>query len=274
MFVRLLSGMILAIGIILILLYTPVWTLGLVVFGAMLLVTGEFMGMARPDASAADLLILRVACTIVIGFPFIQEYVWPALDHSAAMLVGFLVLSIGRLARPEPVSQSMTRLSADGYAFLYVSLTFPYIFLLRDRPDGGWIVIMIMAITFLQDTGAYFAGRLLGRHALYPKISPKKTIEGAAGGLAAGIGVAFIARAYFPGHDVLTVVDCLALGGMGAIFGMVGDLIESMMKRAYGVKDSGTLIPGHGGALDRIDGLLICGPFCWLYLESMVQWSI
>jgi phosphatidate cytidylyltransferase len=125
---------------------------------------------------------------------------------------------------------------------------------------------MVMAITFGADTGAYFAGRFLGRHKLYEKISPKKTIEGAVGGVATGILAAYIAQSFFPGLGNLSTVDVLILGGGGAIAGMLGDLFESMVKRAHGGKDSGTLIPGHGGVLDRIDALLFVGPFAWFYL--------
>lgn len=271
MLARVLSGLVLAGGIIGILIFTPWWALGLVVLGAMLLVTSEFQGMARPDAPRGDRLVLQLACLAVLAYPVLQRS-WPAYSHGAGLMVGFFVLAIGRLLRPLPIETALTRLSADAVGFLYVAATFPFIFLLRDRPQGGWILVMVMAITFLGDTGAYFAGRFLGRHKLYPAISPKKTVEGAVGGIAAAVGGAFVARAFFPGHGVLTPLDCVFLGGFGAVFGVVGDLVESMMKRAYGVKDSGTLIPGHGGALDRIDGLLFCGPFAWLYLETFVQW--
>jgi phosphatidate cytidylyltransferase len=126
-----------------------------------------------------------------------------------------------------------------------------------------------MAITFGADTGAYFAGRLFGRHKLYEKVSPKKTIEGAVGGLAAGIGFAFLGRAIAPGLGDLTPLDAILLGGVGAALGIVGDLFESLLKRSSGVKDSGDLIPGHGGVLDRIDALLFVGPFVYFYLEHL-----
>jgi phosphatidate cytidylyltransferase len=126
-----------------------------------------------------------------------------------------------------------------------------------------------MAITFGQDTGAYFAGRFLGRHKLYEKISPKKTIEGAVGGLVTAVGFALAFRAYAPGLSDLTGADVALLGGGGAVLGMVGDLFESLLKRSSGVKDSGALIPGHGGVLDRIDALLFVGPFVHLYLEHL-----
>ncbi|MEZ4465465.1 MAG: phosphatidate cytidylyltransferase [bacterium] len=138
--------------------------------------------------------------------------------------------------------------------------------------EGGWVVVLVMAITFGGDIGGYFAGRFLGRHKLYPTVSPKKTVEGAVGGLALGVGGALLARATFPGLGGLTVVDCLVLGIGGVTFGILGDLVESLIKRACGAKDSGTLIPGHGGLLDRIDALLFAGPFCAFYLEAIRPW--
>lgn len=275
MLARLVSGFALAGGIIAILLFTPWWTLGLVVLGALFLVLGEFEAMAHKDRGVTgwDKAVLRVAGLVAITWPVLMAYI-PGWDHGRALMVAFVVLCLGRLARPDPIEDSLNRLSADAMALLYVGVTFPYIFLLRqvNDPHGGWVVVMVMAIIFGGDTGAYFAGRFLGRHKLYPKISPKKTIEGAIGGLVAGVGVAFLAKSVFPGHGGLSVVDCIILGVGGAGFGVVGDLVESLMKRAYGVKDSGTLIPGHGGALDRIDGLLFSGPLVLFYLQAVVGW--
>ena len=112
---------------------------------------------------------------------------------------------------------------------------------------------------------AYFFGRFLGKHKLYPEVSPAKTWEGFFGGFVGSIGFLFLQKAFFFSH--LTVVDCLVLGILGGILGPAGDLCESMLKRAYGVKDSGTIIPGHGGMLDRIDALIFNGPMVLLYVQ-------
>ncbi len=272
---RVLSGLVLAGGIIAVLLYTPAWVLGVIVLGALFLAAGEFEAMAHKTRGVTlhDKIVLRLAGTVAITWPLLEGYI-PAYGHGRALMLAFVILAIGRLMRPDPIDDALNRLSADGFALLYMGVTFPYIFQLRqvNDPHGGWVVLMVMAIIFGGDTGAYFAGRTLGRHKLYPKVSPKKTIEGAIGGLLAGVGIAFLARATFPGHGSLTPLDCVALGVGGAAFGVVGDLVESLMKRAYGVKDSGTLIPGHGGVLDRVDGLLFSGPLLLFYLEAVVQW--
>lgn len=272
---RVISGLVLAGGIIAVLIFTPAWVLGAIVLGALFLAAGEFEGMAHKDRSVTlhDKVVLRLAGVVAITWPLLQDHI-PAYGHGRAMLLAFVILGVGRIMRAAPIEDAMNRLAADAFAVFYMGVTFPYIFLLRqvNDPHGGYVVIMVMAVIFGGDTGAYFSGRFLGKHKLAPTISPKKTIEGVVGGLIAGVGVMFLARATFPGHASLTVVDCIVLGVGGASFGVLGDLVESLMKRAYGVKDSGTLIPGHGGVLDRIDGLLFSGPLMLFYLEAVVQW--
>lgn len=267
---RIVSGVVLSAGIIAVLVFTPPWALGLVVLLALFLCAGEYLKMARPEANGAERAAFVVACLAVVLWPVIAAR-WPFYTHGVGFLIAFMVLALTRLARPLPIETSLARFGADAAGLLYLGCTFPFVFLLRGEgsgtgPHGGWVLLMVMAITFLSDTGGYFAGRFLGKHKLYPAISPKKTVEGLVGGLALAVAAAFAARAFFPGLGHLTVVDCIVLGVVGALFAVAGDLVESMMKRACGVKDSGTLIPGHGGMLDRIDGLLFCGPFCWFYL--------
>ena len=125
--------------------------------------------------------------------------------------------------------------------------------------------MLAIALTFSNDTGAYFAGRGLGRHKLYPAVSPAKTVEGAVGGMLAGLLVLLGARATFV--PWLTIGDCLLAALPAGVLGPIGDLVESLIKRAFGVKDSGRLIPGHGGILDRIDALLFVS--AWLYVYAL-----
>jgi phosphatidate cytidylyltransferase len=147
---------------------------------------------------------------------------------------------------------------------LYGGLGLGPIAALRVGPSGLQWVISALVITWANDTCAYFAGRLLGRHKLHPAVSPNKTWEGFAGGAVGSVGGMFIAR--WVAFPALTFADCLALGLLGAVLGPLGDLCESMLKRAHGVKDSGTLIPGHGGLLDRVDALLFNAPAVYLYV--------
>lgn len=266
MLTRVVSGVLMAAAIIAVLVYLPWWGLGSVVLFAAVVCAREYLTITRPDADRLDHGFFLAALLVAIAWPLAQPH-WPLYSAGNSMLAAFFLLSLCRLFRPDPIETSVQRLGTDALGLVYMGLTFPLIFDLHQRPHGGWVVILVMAITFGADTGAYFAGRTFGRHKLYEKISPKKTVEGFGGALVFGVGAVFIARALFPGHDWLTPVDCIVLGLLGATFGALGDLVESMLKRAYGVKDSGTLIPGHGGFLDRIDGLLFAGPVAWLYLE-------
>lgn len=114
-----------------------------------------------------------------------------------------------------------------------------------------------------NDTGAYLAGRFFGKHKLFERISPKKTWEGSIGGGILTIGVAFILSVYFTNLDQ---TNWIVLAILVAVFGGLGDLVESMLKRSLNIKDSGNLLPGHGGILDRFDGLLLSIPFIYSYL--------
>jgi phosphatidate cytidylyltransferase len=129
--------------------------------------------------------------------------------------------------------------------------------------EGPWRIVLLLAIIMVSDTLAFFSGLLFGRHRLAPALSPSKTVEGALGGLAGGIVGAFAVRAV--GLPSLPPAHTLALGLLVAALGIVGDLDESLLKRWAGVKDSGTLFPGHGGMLDRIDSLLFGAPILYYY---------
>jgi phosphatidate cytidylyltransferase len=134
---------------------------------------------------------------------------------------------------------------------------------LSDPAAGGWRVVLLLAIIMAADTFAFFVGRVAGRRPLAPAISPAKTIEGAIGGLVGGVAGALGARA--AGLPDLPVVHGVILGAAVAGAGMAGDLFESALKRWAGVKDSGTLFPGHGGMLDRLDSLLFGAPVLYYY---------
>lgn len=143
-------------------------------------------------------------------------------------------------------------------ALIYVGWLLGYAVLLRGRPDGAAVVLFLVGVTWAGESAAYCVGSLVGRHPLAPVISPKKTIEGAAAQVLASVVAAALL-----GHWLVpdwTLGRLVAAGGVLGVTGQVGDLAESVMKRSLRVKDTGGLIPGHGGMLDRIDGLLINAP--------------
>lgn len=169
-----------------------------------------------------------------------------------------------------PLPEAPQRTAHILMAFIYGHGGLTALSALRLVPGTGvWWVVAALVITWGNDTSAYFAGRLFGKRKLYPEVSPNKTWEGFFGGFAGAIGFLFLQRAFF--FPEMTVIDCLVLGSLGSLLGPAGDLCESMLKRAYGVKDSGKIIPGHGGMLDRIDALIFNAPMVFLYVTFVRQ---
>jgi phosphatidate cytidylyltransferase len=152
---------------------------------------------------------------------------------------------------------------------VYSGLLLSALVRLRAFENGFWWIILALTVTWANDTGAYFSGRALGRHKLFPRISPSKTWEGAIGGTCASIAGALVV-AYVWLHQ-LPLWGAALIGLGAAVLGPLGDLSESMLKRAYGAKDSGRMLPGHGGMLDRIDALLFNAPFVLLCARLLVR---
>jgi phosphatidate cytidylyltransferase len=134
---------------------------------------------------------------------------------------------------------------------------------LAPLEEGGWRMLLLLAIVMAADTAAFFVGSALGRHKLAPAISPGKTVEGMVGGLAGGVLGALAVR--WTGLHSLPIAHAVGLGLLAAALGTVGDLAESLLKRWAGTKDSGALFPGHGGMLDRLDSLLFAAPVLYYY---------
>ena len=172
--------------------------------------------------------------------------------------VGAMIIFLIVLAQPLPIDQAMQRAGHLAFGAIYCGALLPSLALLRRHPDGIALSLAALFCTWGADTGAYFAGRFLGRHKLAPTISPAKTVEGAAGAVAAAIAVAFLVRWLFQGEWTLALT--VAIGLVTSVFGMVGDLCESLLKRSAHAKDSSGLIPGHGGLLDRFDGVMFAAP--------------
>jgi phosphatidate cytidylyltransferase len=152
-------------------------------------------------------------------------------------------------------------ISASGLILVAFPLTFT-VRLHGIGKDGPWLLMFALVITWAGDTAAYFAGRELGKHHIAPKISPNKTWEGTIASLLGALIVAVVFAKYFL---AVPLPHLLAMAAVGNIAGQAGDLLESAYKRSAGVKDSGTLLPGHGGVLDRIDALILAIPVVWYY---------
>jgi phosphatidate cytidylyltransferase len=183
---------------------------------------------------------------------------WSGLALAAATVILLTVF----LFRQEPLERIPRSIAVVAFSWLYCGLLIAALVGLRLRFGVGWVILAFVT-TWANDTFAYFAGHAFGRHKLFERISPKKTWEGFAGGIAGSVVGALVTRwLLLPGE--LSVGGAVVVGLGAAVLGPLGDLAESMIKRAAGVKDSSRIIPGHGGLLDRIDALLFVGP--WVYV--------
>jgi len=220
----------------------------------------EFYRMALPGSrrlEASLSIVAGVACCV--GLVYAQSP--PAVLVS--LVLPFILVAVVYLVRVQ-VMQTVSRdLSMSLLGILYIPVLLSHAVLLRMLPDGRHWVFLVLFIVMASDTLAYFVGMKCGRHRLYEAVSPKKSIEGSVGGLVGGVLGATIFKALFF-HD-LSGLDVILLGTAVGVFSQVGDLVESLMKRSFGVKDSGVLIPGHGGVLDRLDSLLFAFPLTYYY---------
>jgi phosphatidate cytidylyltransferase len=221
------------------------------------------MTLPAPEDRGARLFSL-FAGMAVAGAVYLGNWVrggaqLPVLALTFATLALFLFY----LVRFGEMATVANRLAFSLAGILYVVLLLTPLAKLKLLPNGPGLIILILTISWFSDTGAYFAGRFLGRHKLYPAVSPNKTIEGAVGGLVAAFGAAALARAWY--LPVLTWRDCLLIAIPAGALGQAGDLCESLLKRACGVKDSGQLLPGHGGLLDRVDAVMFATPYVYFY---------
>ena len=192
-----------------------------------------------------------------------------AYSGDAATLLGGLSLALVALLllslfRYSSFVQPYEIISRAGFGYLYLGLCSAHLVLLMALPQGRAWLLLLTAITVASDTAAFYTGSKFGKHKLCPAISPGKTWEGFAGGLAGSLGASLLVRHFFlPEQGLLWICFIvLLLGCLGA----AGDLSESVIKRAFGVKDSGSLLPGHGGLLDRIDSLLLTAPVLYYLL--------
>jgi phosphatidate cytidylyltransferase len=200
----------------------------------------------------------------------------------AAVVVGNTVYGTGTAMAPISFAASMVvatavlvrkrHLGEAGRTFAYALAGLMYVPMLGCvwpllKHDFGpqWL-FLALALAFSSDTAAYFAGRAFGKHKLYEAVSPKKTIEGSIGGLFGGV-LAMVGFGHYWLAPELPLVHAIVLGVVGSVLGQIGDLVESMIKRTFGVKDSGQVLPGHGGMLDRVDGLLFVAPLVYYYAK-------
>lgn len=268
-----------------------VWAGGMVLAAILVLValgaTDEFYTMARKKGLFPHRWVGMSGVVVVIGAV--------AVDPRFAVLatVGWLVVVAmtlmdltGIIWRPGPAGPAMSSAGVTLLGFIYGGGTLAFALLLRNLPEGvgggplgvrweGAFVLMFpLIVTWMGDSSAYFAGRRFGRRKLIPAVSPKKTVEGGIGGLVGAVGTAallhILVLSTIPGL-ALTLHWTVAIGFILGCTAQIGDLAESVLKREAGVKDSGSLLPGHGGILDRFDAILFNVPLCWILFEVGVR---
>ncbi|MBE7452395.1 MAG: phosphatidate cytidylyltransferase [Kofleriaceae bacterium] len=246
------------------------------VYAAALLAMWELFGMMLDDRRD------RIASMIFGGLAVAAYYwihpaalpdrlPWSRLGDSRHLVLVLAVIGPGLyyLFRFGDLASVSRRMAATTFGIVYAGvLLIMAAELKRDvgGTQGGHMILFVLIVVWLGDTGAYFAGRFLGKAKLYEAVSPKKTWAGAFGGLAGSLAGALLMKAFF--LDVLSWVDVVLITVPGAALAQMGDLAESLIKRSTGVKDSGAILPGHGGILDRIDAVLYFAPWVYVYVQA------
>ena len=200
----------------------------------------------------------------------LAAFALPELDLEYALALGLLAIPLATLYRGGDWGPAVGDISTTYFVASFVGVLFGFLLRLRDIVElprgeeaGSDLVFLLFFIVWSGDVAAYYVGTYLGERPLAPRVSPRKTVEGAIGGIGGSLIAAFVARAWFMHRLGLT--DCLVLGGALGAVGLLGDLVESMLKRGSGVKDSAAIVPGHGGILDRVDSLLYAAPVLYYY---------
>lgn len=282
--------------VLVIVLRAPVPLLAAVVAVVALLTTREFLQISqhyrvqplwKPTYLYAALLFLFLALNGMSGKPLIATASFMIAMGFSAALAPFVFLVIG-MARAD-FSTALPAAAASAFAFGYVALPLGLLVQVRQQWAGAILLVYVLLVVWAGDTTAYFVGRAFGRHRMTPRVSPKKTWEGAVGSMlgSLAVGWAFLANAQPISSALLQahlierrdgyfalqpwpLATILLLSAAINVAAQLGDLVESLIKRGAGVKDSGALLPGHGGMLDRIDALLLAAPVIWFYAALRV----
>lgn len=242
---------------------------------AALLALNEFYGLAgKFDCKPQVVAGYAAALVVLASFLFDK----PSLAVAAVVALSILSLAVA-LGSSNELKDSLMSVSSTMFGVVYVALLPGCLIGVRMLPDAitdltaphlaSKLLTMFFAMVMMTDTGAYYVGRTLGRHKLAPRISPGKTIEGAIGGFVMAVVTGALCKVIFFHEIALT--HAIALGAAIGLVGQIGDLAESMLKRGAGVKDSGNLLPGHGGMLDRIDSILFCAPLLYYYARLLAS---
>jgi phosphatidate cytidylyltransferase len=260
---RLLTAAVTAPLIVLLLYVGPPWGFPLVAGIVCALGAWELFTMLAPGQRLLQLWGVAASSAVYALFAVERGQAFATLAMILLSCGGMLVV----LVQPEPIERAALRMGWAVAGPLYIGGLFATTALLFRQPNGGSWVLLALLCAFWSDTGGYFVGRHYGKHKLAPVVSPKKTVEGAIGGLAAALIGGLLAHFWFLRE--LPLLDAIGLSLAAAGIGQAGDLCESLIKRSVGVKDSGTVLPGHGGILDRSDAMLFSAATIWVYVALL-----
>jgi phosphatidate cytidylyltransferase len=243
----------------------PDWALYLFYAAFIILSLVEFFDLAHKKG-----IFVHKYWGIILGILFSATYYFQQilgikfweLEVIAICIIGLFLLQFIR----RDGSSAIASISVSLFGLLYIAWFFSFFIKLRYLDSGALWISFVILVSKSGDVGAYFIGNRFGRHQLIQRISPNKSVEGAVGGFAVSILVAYISRLFLP---AVPVIHILVLGISLGILAQIGDMAESLLKRDAGVKDSGKIIPGFGGLLDLIDSLLFTTPFLYFYLTVM-----
>jgi phosphatidate cytidylyltransferase len=223
----------------------------------------EYAGLSRALGAPVPATFVAVAAGAVC-----VATAWPYAEDGAVVMATVLASGILAVGRGQPAADSLSRVAAAVFGPLYVGLPIGAIVAVHWQ-FGREAMLLLLVVVIVSDTAQYYAGRALGRKPLAPSLSPKKTVEGAIGGLIAGsLTLVVVGHWWWPAAPVGVRA---VLGATLVVLGITGDLFESLLKRAAGVKDSSHLIPGHGGVLDRVDALLFAAPVYYAVARALAR---
>lgn len=283
--------------VLVLILRAPIWALALVAGIVALLTIEEFLKLTEPYGVRpmrvlthifAAIFFLLLAFNVGNEKPLLSTAVFVYSVGFAAAIAPFIFLA--RAMRDEPLSGGYPAAAASVFAFTYIALPMGMLVQLRQQWAGAFYLLYLLLVVWAGDIFAYFVGKSMGRHLMAPRISPKKTWEGAAASVLASVAVGWLLFYYslpissallrvglIERRDGLFGLERPALGPIILltivlnVAAQLGDLVESLIKRGAGVKDSGAILPGHGGMLDRIDALLFAAPVLWYYAAWRVM---
>jgi phosphatidate cytidylyltransferase len=306
---RVLTAVVLIPLVVIALFRAPLWLFTLLVLGVALLAAREYLDIAQSNGLSPfrKLCYLFLACVFLVTFAAGQMMsvnyqlgvsltVASAASWALLLLIASPFILMVLAMRREPLSQALPDSAVSFLILPYIGVSLASMVLVRSYSNGALFLLYVMLLVWTGDTAAYYVGRAIGRRKLAPRISPGKSWEGTiASAVAASVVAVVLFRYVVPIHDALSRIGLIvpvgytwyrpltgqrfvpAPAGLVILFGLcvnvaaqLGDLVESMLKRGGGVKNSGALLPGHGGLLDRIDALLFAAPVgCFFYLAVL-----